>query len=99
MGVLLRSDFFHGGGGHACLRGAAWFTRALAGRRGAPGRGTGGSVPASETGLTMAAPESTSNAIRENIEAVRKMEEEFANKRTRSDRIADTIGGFTGTLT
>jgi uncharacterized membrane protein len=46
----------------------------------------------------MASPENTCNAIRQNIEAVRKMEEEFANKRTRSDRIADVIGGFSGTL-
>jgi len=45
----------------------------------------------------MAAPESTQSAIRRNIEAVRKMEEDFANRRTLSDRIADTIGGFSGT--
>src|SRR4051812_13457352 len=47
----------------------------------------------------MASPQSTCNAIRQNIEAVRKMEEEFANRRSLSDRIADTIGGFSGTLT
>jgi uncharacterized membrane protein len=45
----------------------------------------------------MASPESTCGAIRRNIEAVRKMEEEFANRRSLSDRIADTIGGFSGT--
>ena len=45
----------------------------------------------------MTSPESTCNAIRQNIEAVRKMEEEFANRRTLADRIADTIGGFSGT--
>jgi uncharacterized membrane protein len=46
----------------------------------------------------MASPERTCNAIRENIEAVRKMEEEFENRRTLPDRIADSIGGFTGSL-
>jgi uncharacterized membrane protein len=45
----------------------------------------------------MAAPQTTQKAIRQNIEAVRKMEEAFANRRTLSDRIADTIGGFSGT--
>jgi uncharacterized membrane protein len=45
----------------------------------------------------MAAQENTQSAIRRNIEAVRRMEEEFANRRTLSDRIADTIGGFSGT--
>ena len=45
----------------------------------------------------MAARENTQSAIRRNIEAVRKMEEDFANRRTLSDRIADTIGGFSGT--
>jgi uncharacterized membrane protein len=44
----------------------------------------------------MASSESTCSAIRRNIEAVRKMEEEFANQRTLGDRIADTIGGFSG---
>lgn len=46
----------------------------------------------------MATPESTCKAIRENIEAVRKMEEEFANSRSLADRVADRIGGFTGSL-
>jgi uncharacterized membrane protein len=46
----------------------------------------------------MASPERTCNAIRENIEAVRKMEEEFENRRTLADRIADAIGGFTSSL-
>src|SRR4051812_4131628 len=46
----------------------------------------------------MPSPERTCNAIRENIEAVRKMEEEFENRRTLPDRIADRIGGFTGSL-
>ena len=46
----------------------------------------------------MASPENTCNAIRQNIEAVRKLEAEFAQKRTLSDRIADTIGGFSGSF-
>ena len=46
----------------------------------------------------MATGENTTKAIRRNIEAVRRLEEEFANRRTLSDRIADTIGGFSGTL-
>jgi uncharacterized membrane protein len=46
----------------------------------------------------MASPQSTGNAIRENIEAVRKMEEDFARNRNLSDRIADVIGGLGGSL-
>ena len=45
----------------------------------------------------MTAPQNPQTAIRQNIEAVRKLEEEFANTRTLSDRIADRIGGFSGT--
>ena len=45
----------------------------------------------------MAAPQTTQKAIRQNIDAVRRMEEDFANRRTLADRIADTIGGFSGT--
>jgi uncharacterized membrane protein len=41
---------------------------------------------------------STCKAIRENIEAVRKMEEEFARRRTLADRVADVVGGFGGSL-
>jgi uncharacterized membrane protein len=42
--------------------------------------------------------EGAGGAIRRNIEAVRKLEEEFNRKRTVSDRIADAIGGFTGSF-
>jgi uncharacterized membrane protein len=42
--------------------------------------------------------EGTCSAIRRNIEAVRKLDEEFTQRRTFSDRIADAIGGFTGSL-
>ena len=42
--------------------------------------------------------EGTGGAIRRNIEAVRKLEEEFTQRRTFSDRVADTIGGFAGSL-
>ena len=42
--------------------------------------------------------EGTGGAIRRNIEAVRKLEEEFTQRRTFSDRVADTIGGFAGHL-
>lgn len=40
----------------------------------------------------------TGKAIRDNIEAVRKLEEQFTNNRSVADRIADSIGGFGGTL-
>jgi len=46
----------------------------------------------------MAAPANTGKAIRENIEAVRKLEHEFTRDRTLSDRVADLIGGFGGSL-
>ena len=42
--------------------------------------------------------EGTCSAIRRNIEAVRKLEEDFTQRRTFSDRVADTIGGFSGSL-
>ena len=40
----------------------------------------------------------TYKAIRANIEAVRNLEEEFSRKRSRAERVADAIGGFTGSL-
>jgi uncharacterized membrane protein len=43
-------------------------------------------------------PAGTCGAIRRNIEAVRKLDEEFTRNRTFSDRVADGIGGFTGSL-
>jgi uncharacterized membrane protein len=46
----------------------------------------------------MASPRQTYSAIRQNIEAVRKMEEEFSRERSLSDRIVDVIGGFSGSL-
>ncbi len=39
-----------------------------------------------------------SRAIRENIEAVAKLEESFLRDRTRPERIADAIGSFAGSL-
>ena len=42
--------------------------------------------------------EGTCGAIRRNIEAVRKLDEEFTRNRSWSDRVADGIGGFTGSL-
>jgi len=42
--------------------------------------------------------ESTCSAIRRNMEAVRKMEEDFLRARTTADRLADAIGGFSGSL-
>ncbi len=36
--------------------------------------------------------------IRQNVEAVAKLEEDFLTNRTFSDRVADLIGGFTGSL-
>ena len=48
----------------------------------------------------MAAPANTpGKAIRENIDAVRKLEDEFIRNRTLADRVADTVGGFSGSLT
>jgi len=46
----------------------------------------------------MTAPANTGKAIRENIEAVRRLEQEFTRDRTAADRIADVIGGFGGSL-
>jgi uncharacterized membrane protein len=46
----------------------------------------------------MTAPANTGKAIRENIEAVRKLDDEFTRSRTPADRIADVIGGFGGSL-
>lgn len=45
----------------------------------------------------MAAPQSI-RSIRQNIDAVAKLEQEFEQNRTRADRIADAIGGFSGSL-
>src|SRR5436190_23683895 len=42
--------------------------------------------------------ETVAKVIRENIETNARMEEEFKRKRTLSDRIADTIGDFSGTM-
>jgi uncharacterized membrane protein len=46
----------------------------------------------------MPAPANTGKAIRENIDAVRKLEDEFTRNRTLADRVADVIGGFGGSL-
>ncbi len=46
----------------------------------------------------MASPPNTARTIRENIDAVRRLEAEFASERSPSDRIADLIGGFSGSL-
>lgn len=42
--------------------------------------------------------ESACSAIRRNMEAVRKMEDDFLRSRTAADRLADVIGGFSGSL-
>ena len=42
--------------------------------------------------------ESTCSAIRKNIEAVAKLEEDFNRNRSVADRIADAVGGFSGSL-
>lgn len=42
--------------------------------------------------------EPSCRAIRRNIEAVAKLEEDFNRNRTLTDRIADTVGGFSGSL-
>jgi uncharacterized membrane protein len=39
-----------------------------------------------------------SQAIRDNIETIAKIEAEFDRRRTRSDRIADAIGSFSGSM-
>jgi uncharacterized membrane protein len=41
----------------------------------------------------------TYNAIRRNIEAVAKLEENFAKNRSMADKLADGIGGFSGSVT
>jgi uncharacterized membrane protein len=41
----------------------------------------------------------TCHAIRQNVEAVVKLEESFIRNRTLADRVADRIGGFSGSLT
>jgi uncharacterized membrane protein len=41
----------------------------------------------------------TYNAIRLNIEAVAKLEENFAKNRSMADKLADGIGGFSGSVT
>ncbi len=40
----------------------------------------------------------TSSAIRRNIEAVAKLEEEFVKRRTAADMLADTIADFSGSV-
>ncbi len=40
----------------------------------------------------------TCSAIRRNIEAVAKLEQNFQRSRSFADRVADAIGGFTGSL-
>ncbi len=43
--------------------------------------------------------EAESRAIRENIEAIARMEEAFIRNRTLADRVADIIANFSGSLT
>lgn len=43
--------------------------------------------------------ETVAKVIRENIETIARMEEEFKSKRTFGDRIADRIGDFSGSMT
>lgn len=42
--------------------------------------------------------EDVSQAIRRNIETIAKLEEEYSRRRTTGDRIADTIGDFSGSI-
>jgi len=42
--------------------------------------------------------EATCRAIKENIEAVAKLEESLLRDRSRLDRIADSVGGFSGSM-
>jgi len=42
--------------------------------------------------------ESVSQCIRQNIETIAKLEDEFNRRRTRADRFADAIGDFTGSM-
>jgi len=42
--------------------------------------------------------DTVSSAIRHNIEAVAKLEAAFLEQRSRTDRVADAIGSFTGSL-
>ena len=44
-------------------------------------------------------PDETPSAIRRNIEAIVKLEEGYVQNRSVSERIADWIGGFSGSLT
>ena len=37
-------------------------------------------------------------SVQENIEAIRKLEEEFLRRRTLSERLADRIAGFAGSM-
>jgi len=46
----------------------------------------------------MAGSTTNGRAIRDNIDAVRKMEDDLERNRTIADRIADLIGGFSGSL-
>ena len=41
----------------------------------------------------------TYNAIRSNIEAVAKLEESFVKNRSKAEKLADWIGGFSGSVT
>jgi uncharacterized membrane protein len=41
----------------------------------------------------------TYNAIRRNIDAVAKLEEDFVKNRSTADKLADWIGGFSGSVT
>jgi uncharacterized membrane protein len=42
--------------------------------------------------------DATSSAIRRNVEAVSKLEEDFLRNRTLADRLADGIADFSGSL-
>jgi uncharacterized membrane protein len=67
-------------------------------RNGGPPGMPDGITSANRNSPDMQPREGTCSAIRRNIEAVRKLEAEFNENRTLSDRIADGIGGFTGSF-
>jgi uncharacterized membrane protein len=46
-----------------------------------------------------ARPDTVAKVVRENIDTIARLEEEFDRRRTRSDRIADRIGEFSGSIT
>jgi uncharacterized membrane protein len=44
-------------------------------------------------------PEATARAIRKNIESIARLEKEYRLRRNMADRVADMVGGFSGSIT